>query len=73
MKVFVWKYLDNVSYNYHTEGGLMVVAESLEEAIELAEGSGEGVVVGNEKPDFVFQVEGEATPVVVTFPDAGCC
>lgn len=40
MKVFVWKYLPAVSDNYHSEGGLIVFAEGLERAKELAAAQG---------------------------------
>lgn len=72
MKVFVWKYLDQVSCSYHTEGGLMVVAENLEDAVRLAE-QDNSVVVGEVLPDYVYDTSDTATPVVVVFPDAGCC
>jgi len=72
MKVFVWEELDNVSPNYHSEGGLLVVAESLSAAIVLAE-SKDFVVVGETEPDYVYETTDDAEPRVLVFPNAGCC
>lgn len=71
MKVFVWRCLDQVSENYHPEGGLLVVAESLAEAINKAEEN--RYIKADSDPDFVYDILGAVEPVVVVFPDAGCC
>lgn len=72
MKVFVWEELDNVSPNYHSEGGLLVVAESLSAAIFLAE-SKDFVVVGETEPNHVYETTDDVEPRVLVFPNAGCC
>ena len=35
MKVFIWERLEQATGNYHSEGGVMVVAESVERAKEM--------------------------------------
>jgi hypothetical protein len=35
MKVFIWTNINKVSYNYHDDGGIVIVAESLERAREM--------------------------------------
>lgn len=72
MKVFVWDYLDNVSSSYHSDGGLLVVAETLEAAVKLAEQE-PSVVVGEEQPTVVYETTEDAEQRVMVFPNAGCC
>jgi hypothetical protein len=71
-KVFIWEYLENVTRSYHSEGGLVVLAESLERAIELAQEN--GVVFSEEEltPDVILSSDSEGEYVHI-FPDAGCC
>lgn len=74
MKMFIFKYIDQVSGNYHTEGGLMVVAEDKEavqklieneEYIEITEEEWEQVVI--------YDLKNEEESKIFVFPDAGCC
>ena len=71
MKVFVWSYVADLTQNYHSGGGLIVFAENVERAMELAVGD-HGVKFAGELPDDVRVVEGGAEAVYV-MPDAGCC
>lgn len=71
MKMFIWKYIDQVSGAYHSGGGLLVVAED-ESSARLAANSHSCVSLpDNEPADYVYDVTGPA--LVLTFPDAGCC
>lgn len=36
MKIFIWNELKEVSDNYHAEGGLLIIAESIKRAEEIA-------------------------------------
>lgn len=81
MKVFVWKWLPVVSDNWHSDGGLVVFAETLERAKELAAMNGvrwepkqdEPVEEWNRlDPDEIRSVEGGVEAVYI-MPDAGCC
>lgn len=72
MKVFVWEYLDEVSGAYHSDGGLLVVAETLDAAVKLAE-TNPYVKVGDEQPTVVYETSPDAEERVMVFPNAGCC
>jgi len=82
MQAFIWKSTSNVSDNYHDDGGLIVVAESLEAARALIVASSHGEQYRREvppecgalteAPDITLHlVSGE--PRLVVFPNAGCC
>lgn len=87
MNVYVWQYVEFATNNYHPEGGVVCVAESLEAARSaIAEAtprevweSGKGTTIHPSKcealtapPDHVWAVVG-AEPCVLVFPDSGCC
>ncbi len=46
MKIFVWERLEQATDNWHPEGGVMVVAETVEHAKDLAQK--QGVTFGNQ-------------------------
>lgn len=72
MKVFVWNSVGECSDNYHTNGGVVVFAETEERARALANAE-EGCNIGpDELPDDVREVSGGEAAVYI-FPDAGCC
>jgi hypothetical protein len=71
MKVFIWETLDKVSNSWHTDGGLLVVAEDAKEAYALA--SKDPSIVIDKEPDIILELAGEATPQVMVFPNTGCC
>lgn len=66
MKIFVWKYIDKLTKNYHKGGGLVIFAKDLESANKLNPKSF-GI-----KPDFESETSCDQEMVFV-FPDAGCC
>ena len=70
MKVFVWNRIENASRSWHSEGGLVVFAETLERAIVLANEK-YAFPTEAEKPDEVREVDGDEACYVM--PDAGCC
>lgn len=72
MKVFVWDFVSHVSDNYHSEGGLVVFAETEERARELANSSSGCELSLEEMPCDVRDVVG-GDEMVFIFPDAGCC
>jgi hypothetical protein len=88
MTIFVWHSVRNLTTNYHDDGGLVVVAESLEAArdamrkvaAEPRSWSWSKDGTGEPKPDCEAyardpDVTGETTlpPCVWIFPNAGCC
>lgn len=72
MKVFVWERIDNATDNYHSEGGLVVFAETEERARELANAKNGCKLTPEEDPDEVRDVDGGEEKVFI-MPDAGGC
>lgn len=68
--LFIWENLNNVSNNYHPEGGLVVIAEDLETAKRLATEQG---VVFDESSTLSLSASTDASQGVFIFPNAGCC
>ena len=58
-KVFIWEHLENVTRSYHSQGGLVVLAESLERAIELAQENGVVFSGGELTPDVILSSDSE--------------
>lgn len=71
MKAFVWKRLEGLTEYYHSEGGLLLIAEDLAKAREFY--LNEGGRLNLQEPDFVFEAPEHTQETVVVFPDAGCC
>jgi hypothetical protein len=78
MNVYVWDHLNRMSDNYHDNGGVVVVAASLERAHELLRVKGQyGAAVPEDSdvfttaPTATYPSEGDER--VYTFPNAGCC
>ena len=72
MRVFVWDYVDDLTDSYHSGGGLVVVAESVEAAQSLAR-EVERASLTLPEPDAVYELSASAEPKVWVFPDSGCC
>lgn len=74
MKVFVWSRIEQATDNYHSEGGVVVFAESEQQARELANAVEGCFIEADELPDEVRELFCDSTdPRVFIFPDAGCC
>lgn len=75
MKLFIWHSVSYVSSNYHHEGAVVVIADSLDRAREMiaektakcADGCGAMVV----DPDLTRECEGPE--LIAVHIDAGCC
>ncbi len=72
MKVFVWERIEQATNNYHTEGGVVVFADTEERAREMANLRNGCSIAPSEKPDDVRDVAG-GNEAVWIMPDAGCC
>jgi len=68
MKTFIWERLPNITTHWHPEGGLVVIAESLERAQELIDV--DGVVLT--EPDLIYACEAVEERTFI-FGDTGCC
>lgn len=79
MKAFLWHNINKVSDNYHANGSVLIEAETVERARELAvfrAGYGDQKTTEqmdvDRDPDAVFDSP-STTEHVWVFPDAGCC
>lgn len=72
MKVFVWHEVIQCSDSYHSEGGVVVFAETEQRARELANAEPGCSIQPDEQPDEVRDVAGGSERVYI-MPDAGCC
>jgi hypothetical protein len=70
MKVFIW-YVDKCSDNYHSDGGVIVFANTEERAREIANDKDGCEIRDDEMPEDVREASGEER--VFIFPNAGCC
>ncbi len=69
MKIFIWDYVGELTDNYHSDGGLVVIADNDVRARALAEE--QGVKFDNEP--YVSHGTDATEEKVYIFRDAGCC
>lgn len=72
MNIYIWHYVEKCSDSYHSGGGVVVTAESEEEARELANKTEGCKVKETEVPHYVYSCDANVKQVLI-FPDAGCC
>lgn len=73
MKVFIWNNINELTDNYHSDGGLVVVAKDLERAHELARNEGVEFAEDELAPTIEYNTDDFVEEKVFIFPDAGCC
>lgn len=77
MNVYIWSRVANLTENFHNEGGLVVVAPSLEKAraFMLDWGVRSYCKAHTTDPDasYTLATGGADVPALFIFPDAGCC
>lgn len=71
MKLFIFNNVEKLTNNWHSEGGLVIIAESMERAIELA--TKEGVKFTKEEIESCEVRDCSGEEDIFLFPDAGCC
>lgn len=73
MKVFIWHNVE-VTENYHSGGGLVVIANDEKEARDSANKVIGVNLLAEEAPDVIeYLLKDSTKPVVYIHPDAGCC
>ena len=72
MKVFIWNNVNQCSNNWHSDGGVVVFADTEERAREIANLEDGCNIAPNEQSDDVREVVGGEERVYI-FPNAGCC
>jgi hypothetical protein len=73
MKVFIWYDIDELTDNYHSDGGLVVIADNLEDARILAMERNVKFKDIELQPDLVYELKDYPKDNVIIFPNAGCC
>ncbi len=74
MKAFIWERVSEVSENWHCGGGLLVVAADRAQAVAMIEAEPACSVDEREwKEVLILELAGNPEPLLLTFPDAGCC
>lgn len=74
MYTFIWEYVNGLTDNYHDGGGLIINAQSLEDARNSFKEEFPNMnecSCFTEEPDHVFPTQGDH--LVIRFQDAGCC
>lgn len=71
MNLFIWERIERATSNWHPEGGIIVCAETLGQAVFLASKKG-AMISENELPDIVLK-NIDSNEFCIVFPDAGCC
>mgnify|MGYP003437664422 CR=1 FL=1 len=85
MKLYIFEHIDQLTANYHSQGGAAVVASSKDAAVALLTAPRKRYDWSNDDDTFTpvlteleiaeaieFEVE-SSDPRVFIFPDAGCC
>ena len=72
MKIFIWSRISTATYNYHSEGGVVVIAEDEPTARRIANEICGCQIAVHENPDVVRECS-DWDAAVFIFPDAGCC
>lgn len=73
MNVYIWKYIEQCSSHYHSDGGVVVVAPTEAEARWMANNTPGCGIKPEEAPDRVIPCSNDEPPEVFIFPDAGRC
>lgn len=72
MNVYIWNNVEQASGNSHSDGGVVVFADSLEEARTIANAEEGCSITDEEQPDETRPcADGEKR--VFIMPNAGCC
>jgi hypothetical protein len=74
MKIFVFERIEQVSGNYHSEGGLVIIARDIDHAKEVISVDPEVRPTDLEWESVEsFELIGNPEPKFWVMPDAGCC
>jgi hypothetical protein len=74
MKLFIFEEVEKLTYNYHSGGGLVVIAEDTEAAKALISTDSDITITEEEWSKVkVYELMDNEEPAMFIFPDAGCC
>lgn len=72
MKIYIWNQIEQLTYRYHSNGGAVVIAKDIEEALELLKKEDAKITKEEISEVEIFDVKAKESKVWI-FPDAGCC
>ena len=74
MKIYIFEDVEKLTCNYHSSGGLVVIAED-REAVKKIISSKSSIILTKDdwKNVDVYTTSNDVEPVMYIFPDAGCC
>ena len=75
MKVIIIAHVGQLTYSYHSDGGIVFVARDLDHAKELAS-TDEAIEITDEEWSSRVEYElldDDVNPKMFVFPDSGCC
>lgn len=76
MIMYVFQYVEQVTSNWHSGGGVMILAYNERHALELVEATEDLEITAEEwqeAEEFQVKNDFDYDPKVYIFPDAGCC
>jgi hypothetical protein len=74
MFIYIVEQAEQVSSRYHSGGGISIVAESPEAALELANKTPDvSITAADIAGSTSYELVGLPEPKVFIFPNAGCC
>lgn len=74
MNIYIFEGVDHVSSNYHSNGGLVVIARDVDHVLELIATDDAIILTADDIARCkVYPLEGDHTAQIFVFPDAGCC
>jgi len=71
MNVYIWDNIDGLTSNYHSDGGLVIVASTIEAA--QVQATAEGLPTLPNPTRVLKCASKKEDPQVFVFPNAGCC
>ncbi len=72
MNLYIWDSVRSATSNYHSEGGIVAIAETIDRAREMvAKECGPNCGALADMPDLVRECSGPE--YITVHPDAGCC
>ena len=74
MKIFIFHSVDELTKNYHSGGGLVVIAESIKDVLEVVKDD-KDIKISKEELSkvIIYELKGHYVKKYYIFQDAGCC
>lgn len=74
MNIYIFQYVAQVSDKHHPEGGVCIVAKTIEEAKVMIDLKDHVHITSDDWEEvIIYPLVGEHLPAIYIFPDAGCC